>query len=67
MNFAFINIFYINNISFDVDNVKVINGTFPLTNVAENFSNYGQEIFISVSVTTENTTPLIIFFGPILF
>ena len=58
MNFAFINIFYINNVSFDVDNVKVINGTFPLTNVAENFSNHGQEIFISVSVTPENTTPL---------
>ena len=58
MNFAFINIFYINNVSFDVDNVKTISGTFSLMNMAENFSNYGHEIFISVSVTPQNITSL---------
>ena len=57
MNFSFINIFYTNNVSFDVDNLKTINGTFSLTNMAEDISNYGQEVFISVSVTPENTNP----------
>ena len=47
MNFAFINIFYINNVSFDVDNVKTINGTFPLTIIAEDIANYGLEVFLS--------------------
>ena len=56
MNFAFINIFYINNISFDVDNVKTINSTFSLTIMAEDFSNYRHEIFIFVSVKPKNTT-----------
>ena len=55
MNFAFVNIFYLNNVSFGVDNVKTINGTYSLTIMAEDFSNYGQEVFISVSVTLENT------------
>ena len=58
MNFAFVNIFYLNKVSFGVDNVKTINGTYSLTIMAEDFSNYGQEVFISVSVTPENTTPL---------
>ena len=44
--------------SFDVDNVKAINGTFSLTIIAEDFSNYGHEIFISVSVIPENITTL---------
>ena len=35
MNFAFINIFYINNVSLDVDNVKTINSMFSLTIMAE--------------------------------
>ena len=39
MHFAFINIIYISDVSFDVDNVKTING---------------QEVFISVSATLEN-------------
>ena len=56
MNFAFINIFYINNVSFDVDNIKTINSTFSLTIMAKDFSNYGHEIFISASVTPENIT-----------
>ena len=30
MNFAFVNIFYLNNVSFGVDNVKTINGTFSM-------------------------------------
>ena len=55
MNFAFINIFYINKVLIDVDNVKTTNGTFSLTIRDENFSNYRQEVFISVSVTSENT------------
>ena len=39
MHFAYINITYVSDVSFDVDNVKTING---------------QEVFISVSVTLEN-------------
>ena len=67
MNFAFINTFYLNNVSFDVDNVKTINDTYSLMIMAEDFSNYGQEVFISVSVTAEKTSHWIIFFGTILF
>ena len=55
MNFAFINMFYLNNESFGVDNVKTINGTYSLTIMDKNFSNYGQEVSISVSVTPEST------------
>ena len=58
MDFAFINISYINNVPFDADNVNNFNGTFSLTIVAEDCSNYRHEIFISVSVTRENTTSL---------
>ena len=58
MNFAFVKIFYLNNVSFGVDNVKTINGTYSLTIMAEDFSNYGQEVFISVSVTPGNTKSL---------
>ena len=58
MNFAFVYIFYLNNVSFGVDNVKTINGTYSLTIMAEDFSNCGQEVFISVSVTPENTKSL---------
>ena len=47
MNFAFVNIYYLNNISFGVDNVKTTNDTYSLTIMAEDFSNYGQEVFIS--------------------
>ena len=43
MNLAFINIIDINNVSFDVDNVKAING---------------QEAFVSVSISPENTKPM---------
>ena len=46
MNFAFANIFYLKNASFGVDVVKAINGTN---------SNYGQEVFISVTAIPENT------------
>ena len=58
MKFAFANIFYLNNVSFGVDNVKTINGTYSLTIMAEDFSNYRQEVFTSVSVTRENTYSL---------
>ena len=58
MNFAFVNIFYLNNVSFRVDDVKTINGTYLLTIIVEDLSNYGQEVFISVSVTPENTKSL---------
>ena len=58
MSFTFANIFYLNNVSFGVDNVKTINGTYSLTIMAEDFSNYRQEVFISVSVTLENTYSL---------
>ena len=55
MNFDFVDIFYLKNISFGVYDVKTINGTYSLTIMAENFPNYGQELFIPVSVTAENT------------
>ena len=55
MDFGFINIFYLNNASIGVDNVKTINGTFSLGIMAEDFSTYGQEVFVSVSATPENT------------
>ena len=58
MNFAFVNIFYLNNISFGVANVKTINGTYSLMIMTEDFSNYRQEVLISVSVTPENTKSL---------
>ena len=58
MNFAFINIFYINNESSDVDKVNTINGMFLLTIMAQDFSNYGQEVFMSVLVSLENTKSL---------
>ena len=59
MNFAFVNMFYLNNVSFGVDNIKTISGTYSLTIMAEDFSSYGQEVFISVSVTPENTKSLV--------
>ena len=37
MNFSFVNIFYLNNVSFDVENVKAVNGAFSLTIMAEDF------------------------------
>ena len=49
VNFAFINVLY-NNESFDVNNVKTVNGTFSLTIMTEDISNYGKEVFIPVSV-----------------
>ena len=55
MNFAFVNTFFLNNASSGVDSVKTINGTYSLAIEAEGFSNYGQKVFISVSVTPENT------------
>ena len=58
VNFAFLDLFYLNNVSFGVDNVKTINGTYSLTIMAEDFSNYRQEVFISVFVTPENTKSL---------
>ena len=36
MNFAFVDVFDINNMSFGVDNVEGINGTYSLTIMAEN-------------------------------
>ena len=41
--------------SFAVDNVKTINGTYSPTIMDKNFSNYGQEVSISVSATPEST------------
>ena len=54
MNFAFVDVFYLSNISFGVDNVKAVNGKYSLTIMDEHFLNYGQEVFISASVTPEN-------------
>ena len=63
MNFAVVDIFHISNISIDVDNVKTVNGTFSLTVMAENFSNYGHETYISASVRLES----IILFDFVIF
>ena len=46
--------FYRNKV-YIVDNVKTINDTYSLTIRAEDFSNYGQEVFKSVSLKSENT------------
>ena len=40
MNFAFVNIFYLNNVSFGVDNIKTINGTYSLTVMADKKYSY---------------------------
>ena len=66
MNFVFVNIFYLNNVSFRVDKVKTISGTYSLMIIAEDFSNYGQEVYISVSVTLKILSHWIVFFGTIL-
>ena len=41
--------------SLNADNVKTNNGTFSLTIIAADISIYGQEVFISVSITPENS------------
>ena len=56
MNFAFVTIF--SNVSYGADNIKIINGTHSLTIMAEDFSNYGEEVFISASVTRQNAKSL---------
>ena len=58
MNFNFVYILYLNNVSFGAGNVKSINGMYSLTIMTEDFSNYGQKVLISVSVTPENTKSL---------
>ena len=65
MNFAFFNICYINNVAFDVVNVKTISSTFSLTIMAEDFSNYGHEILIPAFVTPEILRHWIILFETI--
>ena len=49
---------HINNVSFDVGNVKTINSLSSLMIMAKDISNYWQEVFISISVTPENTKSL---------
>ena len=58
VNFASLNIFYVINLSCNADIVKIVNGPFSLTIMAEDISNYEQEVFLSVSVITENTKSL---------
>ena len=58
MNFAFANIFNLNNVSFGVDKVKVINSMYSLTVMTEDFPNYGQDVFTFVSVTPEKVIGL---------
>ena len=45
MNFVFINISYLNSVSLGVGNVKTITDAYSLTNMADDFSSYGQEVF----------------------
>ena len=42
LNFAFINIFYIGNVSVNADYVKAIHDTFSLTVLAEDISSHGK-------------------------
>ena len=59
VKFAFNHIFYIHFTVFSNSDVMTYNFTFPLTFLAEDISNYGQEGNISVnSGTSENTKPL---------
>ena len=44
--------------SFHADKVETINGTFSLIIMAEDISNFGQELFISVFVTSKKTKSL---------
>ena len=67
MNFAFVNMFYLNNVSFGVDNIKTISGTYSLTIMAEDFSSYGQEVFIPVLSHLKIPCHWIMFFRTILF
>ena len=39
---------------------RTTNDTFSLTITAEVISNYGEDVFISVSVTTKNTKSILI-------
>ena len=57
-NFVFINLFYINNLLFNVNNAKTINTTFSRTIMTEDLLNYGQKVYISDSVKTEHTKSL---------
>ena len=68
MYILYVNIFYLKNVSFGADNVKTINNTYSLTIMAQDFSNYRQKVFMSASVTPENTYKLLdIFFRTNLF
>ena len=58
MKFTFVNIFYLNNVSFGAGNVKSINGTYSQTIMAEDIPNCGQKVLTPVSVTPENPTSL---------
>ena len=57
-NFVFINLFYINNLLFNVNNVKTINTMFSRTIMTEDLLNYGQKVYISDSVKPEHTKSL---------
>ena len=50
----FTKIFYINKVSFNVNNVKTVNDTFSLTTTTKDISSYGQEVYISVFDKTKN-------------
>ena len=53
-NFPFISISYKGNVSFNVDNVKSIHDKSSLIIMNEDISNYGQKVFISVSVASNH-------------
>ena len=54
MNFAFINIFDINNVSLDVDNVKTFNSMFSLTIMAEDIVYFKMENLFSKKISHMN-------------
>ena len=67
MHFAFVNIFYLNNISFGVHNVKTINDRYSLTIMAEDFSNYRQEVLYLLLLHLKILSHWIVFLRTILF
>ena len=54
---AFFNIFFINNVPLIVNQAKTIDGALPTT-MAEDSLSYGEEEYISFSVTSKNTKHL---------
>ena len=67
MNFAFVNIYYLNNVSFGVDNIKTIKGTYSLIIMAEDFQITDKKYSYLFLSHLKILSHWIIFFETILF